>query len=306
MTALADGFENLLRATAWPMTVWQPYSPEHLALAAAGIAAAWFAARALACFTAGSRAGFTADSKAHFATASEARFATAPGARFATAPGARFVTGSGAYRAGNASRVIFVCGLILALMEVYKQGFLYYIENGGRFDWWYFPFQLCSVPMYLCLAFPFLGSGRAMRTTAVFLRDFGLLGGIMALAVPPGLMHPYWTMTLHGFFWHFILIFVGLYCSFCGLCDDTVRGFLRALPLFFACCLIATVINIAAGPASNADMFYISPYYPSTQPVFDMIAARLGILPEIALYLAATVCGGGLVHLLFGRRKNNP
>ncbi len=280
MTALADGFENLLRATAWPMTVWQPYSPEHLALATAGIAAAWFAARALARFTAGSRAGFTADSEDSFAA------------------------DSGAHRTGNTSRVLFACGLILALMEIYKQGFLYYIENGGRFDWWYFPFQLCSVPMYLCLAFPFLGSGRAMRTAAVFLRDFGLLGGFLALAVPPGLMHPYWTMTLHGFFWHFILIFVGLYCSFCGLCDNTVRGFLRALPLFFACCLIAAGINVAAGPTSNADMFYISPYYPSTQPVFDMIAARLGILPEIALYLAATVCGGGLVHLLFGRKKN--
>lgn len=270
---LTNSLENLLRATALPMAVWQPYSPEHLALTAVGIAAAWFAAKTAARFTSGSEARFTAGPEAH--------------------------------RTRNSSRILFACGLVLALMEVYKQGFLYFIENSGRFDWWYFPFQLCSIPMYLCLAFPLLHSERAASTAAVFLRDFGLLGGFLALAVPPGLMHPYWTMTLHGFLWHFILIFAGLYCSFCGLCDDSMRGFLRTLPLFFACCLIATVINVAAGPASNADMFYISPYYPSTQPFFDRIAARFGVLPEIVFYLAATVCGGGLVHLIFGRRKNN-
>ena len=105
-------------------------------------------------------------------------------------------------------RVLFFCGVILALMELYKQAFLYFIEFDGRYDWWYFPFQLCSIPMYLCLAVPFLRSRRALRRIATFLQDFGLLGGIMALAVPPGLMHPYWTMTLHGFIWHFILLFL--------------------------------------------------------------------------------------------------
>ena len=80
-------------------------------------------------------------------------------------------------------------------MELYKQAFLYVIEFHGHFDWWYFPFQLCSIPMYICLAAPFLHSEKTLRRAATFLQDFGLLGGIMALAVPPGLMHPYWTMT---------------------------------------------------------------------------------------------------------------
>ena len=29
--------------------------------------------------------------------------------------------------------------------------------------------------------------------------DFNLLGGLMALLVPDGLMHPYITLTLHAF-----------------------------------------------------------------------------------------------------------
>ncbi|MEG0369488.1 MAG: hypothetical protein RR593_05755, partial [Hungatella sp.] len=47
--------------------------------------------------------------------------------------------------------LLFFCGILLAFSEVYKQLFLYYVVGQGCYDWWYFPFQLCSLPMYLCL-----------------------------------------------------------------------------------------------------------------------------------------------------------
>ena len=48
------------------------------------------------------------------------------------------------------------CGLVLALGELYKQLFLYQVVNQGRYDWWYFPMQLCSTPMYLCIILIFM------------------------------------------------------------------------------------------------------------------------------------------------------
>lgn len=199
------------------------------------------------------------------------------------------------------ARILFSCGLLLAVMEAYKQGFLFFVPNGGRYDWWYFPFQLCSVPMYLGLSYPLLRSDLPRRIAAGFIQDFGLLGGIMALAVPPGLMHPYWTMTLHGFLWHFILIFMGLFCAMARLSDLSLRGFLHVLPLLFACCLLAIAINVLAGPGADADMFYLSPYHPSSQPVFHRISVELGIFPGILLYLLAMVLGGFLVHAAIQR-----
>ena len=94
---------------------------------------------------------------------------------------------------GRHLHVLSACGMILAVSEIYKQGFLYYIVNGEQYDWWYFPFQLCSIPMYLCLLLPFIGprmSSRPAKAVYTFLQDFALLGGVMALAVPSGLMHP--------------------------------------------------------------------------------------------------------------------
>lgn len=193
-------------------------------------------------------------------------------------------------------RILFFCGVILALMELYKQAFLYVIEFGGHFDWWYFPFQLCSIPMYICLAAPFLRSEQALRRAATFLQDFALLGGIMALAVPPGLMHPYWTMTLHGFIWHFILLYLGFLSCMTGIAGHTGRDYMEILPFFSLCCLIACAINIAAGPTADADMFYISPFHPSSQPVFHEIACAIGVFWGNLLYVVSMAAGGFLFN----------
>lgn len=194
-------------------------------------------------------------------------------------------------------RLLFFCGLLLAVIELYKQLFLYWIVNDGCYDWWYFPFQLCSVPMYLCLLLP-LASQRLRPVFCTFIQDFGLLGGVMALLEPSGLMHSYWTLTLHGFFWHFMLIFLGLFCAFASLSFPEIRSFPRIIPLFAACCVSAHIINVASHPLGNADMFYISPYYPNGQIVFHQIALKLGITAGNLIYLAGVLAGGMAVHLL--------
>lgn len=196
--------------------------------------------------------------------------------------------------------VLFICGLLLAASELYKQGFLYYVVNGRSYDWWYFPFQLCSVPMYLCLIIPLLSGpkfARARRAVCTFIQDYGLLGGVMALAEPSGLFHPYWALTLHGLCWHFTLIFLGLYCAESGESGREPAAFLHTLPLFCVCCAAAMLINVAAHPYGDADMFYISPYYPNGQIVFHEIALEIGIAAGNLIYLTGVVLGGFICHL---------
>ena len=201
------------------------------------------------------------------------------------------------------SRLLASCGLSLALLELYKQGFLWEIVFRHTYNWWYFPFQLCSVPMYLCLLYPFF-PGRQKRF-ATFLQDFGLLGGIMTLAVPDGLLHPYWALTLHGFFWHFMLIFLGLYCRQKNLADPLANGFLRMLPLYFFCCALASVLNtiiqFLPGQHAYADLFYINCFFPSEQPVFRQISLMFGNLWGHLAYLFASCLGAWAIHRICGR-----
>ncbi|WP_233448423.1 YwaF family protein [[Clostridium] innocuum] len=53
-------------------------------------------------------------------------------------------------------RILFAIAVILLLSELYKQLFHFYVMDNKTYDWWIFPFQLCSLPMYLCAILPFM------------------------------------------------------------------------------------------------------------------------------------------------------
>ena len=191
--------------------------------------------------------------------------------------------------------IIFGCGVFLALAELFKQILLYFVVNQRQYDWWFFPFHLCSVPMYLCLMLPWL-SPKYKTIVCTFMQDFNLLGAVAALIVTDGFPRTHWYLLFHAYVWHILLVLVGLLILFTGLADRHTKGYVQTLPLFFGCCIIATIINLLA---TGADMFYISPYHPTTQIVFHQISMKLGIIPGHIIYLLAICLGAYLLHLLF-------
>ncbi len=197
-------------------------------------------------------------------------------------------------------RILFGCGIFLSVTELYKQLFLYYAINNRTYDWWFFPFQLCSLPMYFCLLMPFLPSGRVKTALCTFMQDYNLLGGIAALAVPEGFRHIHWSLTLHGYLWHILLVLIGLFIFLTGRSDLKPGGFKDTIPIFAVCCCLASAINILAPGQGRADMFYISPYYPNTQFVFHDLALHIGIHPANLLYLLTILTGGAILHVMFG------
>ncbi len=196
------------------------------------------------------------------------------------------------------SHILTICGIALLTSEAYKQLFLYFVINRQSYDWWFFPFQMCSLPMYLCLILPFIRNDSAKTILLTFMQDFGLLGGIAALLVPDGFRNIHWSLTIHGYVWHLILIFISIFIWLTGRSDLSRKGFFKILPFFVLCCAVAEAINILAPGHGQADMFYISPYHPSTQPVFHDLALSLGINITNLLYLLTVCLGGFLVHIM--------
>jgi hypothetical protein len=204
-------------------------------------------------------------------------------------------------------RVLAATGWLLAALELYKQLFYYFLVNGGRYDWWYFPFQLCSVPMYLCILLPFV-RGRVRRSFCTFMATYNLLGAVFALAYPADMLRAWWAMTLHAFFWHGTLIFIALLVIFSGMYGKKLRDFAGATILFAALAGIAEIINAAGWhlgtiPGTYPDMFYITPYVATTQPVVRNIAAAFGIPAANAVYL---LCVALLSLLLFAVIRRTP
>ena len=140
-------------------------------------------------------------------------------------------------------RILAATGWILIILEVYKQFFLYYVMNGGAFDFWFFPFQLCSVPMYLCIILPLFTTDTRL-TMMTFMGGYTFVSAAAALIFPEDILRPYITLTVHGFVWHGLLLFISLFIFLTGYTDASIRGLRRAAVLFGILCVIALGINV--------------------------------------------------------------
>lgn len=203
--------------------------------------------------------------------------------------------------------VLFSVGMFLAVTEIYKQLFYTFYLEDHTYNFGIFPFQLCSVPMYLCLIAPFLKPGKIRDGMYHFMTTYNLLGGIMAFIEPSGIVHGYWTLTLHAFLWHMMLVFIGIYLIASGRFAKTRRDYYSATVTFLVLAVIAFSINLIFWEASNGriNMFFVGPRNSSLM-VFKDISKRFGWYISTLLYIPTVCLGAFIVYLpahIYAKRK---
>ena len=202
-------------------------------------------------------------------------------------------------------KIISSLGWVLLLMEAYKQLFYYYIVNDGAYDFWFFPFQLCSAPMYLCILLPLVkDSVRDVMLT--FLAGFTFVSSVAALVYPEDMLKPYIMLTAHGFIWHGVLLFISLLIGISGMADLSWKGFLRSAGLFLGLAAFAVILNVVMEPMAQAgplntypDMFYLSPYHASGQPFVDLVEQKAGHTAAMAAYTSGIIILSGISDFIF-------
>lgn len=204
-------------------------------------------------------------------------------------------------------RLLLGIGIFLIVTEIYKQLFYYYHIGGGSYQWWIFPFQLCSIPMYFCVIAPLLKKGRISHAMLCFMTTFNLLGGAISFAEPSGLLHEYLTLTLHAFLWHMSLVFIGFFLIASGRGARTLRDYRLAAITFFVLAAVAFCINLCLFDVSGGtvNMFYVGPLN-SPLAVFKQISEAAGWYVNTPIYIAALCIGAFLVFLpryLWERRR---
>ena len=222
-------------------------------------------------------------------------------------------------------KLFFVTGIIMLISEVIKQLLLTFIIGGGKYNWWYFPFQLCSIPMYMLLIYPWVKRGMAKLSMLCFLMSYTLLSGMMAFADTSGMRYPLVILTVHSYAWHILLILIGTASGIIYLRTEKersrygdghkhgthIRGnlgrgdsdinrdssgvsfwpFMYATVIYLSCCLIAELIDHALDGFGTINMFYINTDYLMQQVVFRELIPITGNTAAILIYIAATVLG---------------
>ena len=204
-----------------------------------------------------------------------------------------------------ANGILLGVGLLLILSEVFKQFFCYYVIADNTYHWGEFPFQLCSVPMYLCLLVPWLKPGKVRRALCSFMVLYNLLGGAIAFTEPSGLFHSHWFLTMHSCIWHMFLVFIGLFLCFSRQGGTEKTDYAPATYTFFALCGIAFILNciVQFGVGEHMNMFFVGPGE-SPIIVFKFFSQKLGWYVNTPIYMAAVCLGAYLIFLLIYGLQN--
>ncbi len=197
-------------------------------------------------------------------------------------------------------KLLFFCGLFLLIIEIYKQLFYFYIVNNGKYDFSVFPFQLCDVPMFLCLIIPFINNEKVLEGMYNFMVSYNLLGGFITFLEPSALCRPYLMMTLHGFVWHLVLVFIGIYLALSNRCLKSKKDFLMSTKVYVVLCTIALILNLSLRNLSSGKLnaFYLGP---SISPiiVFETISLKFGWFVNMVLFIVVMTIGAYLVYMVF-------
>ncbi len=190
------------------------------------------------------------------------------------------------------------------LLEVIKQ-IIWTVSfvNGEAvidYPWYIFPFQLCTTPMIVCLICLFLKKCKLRDTLLSYVAFVTILGSIAVMLLPSDCFVQDVMVNIHTTYLHFGSFVVSCYLIISGEIKTTFSYFYKAIITFCCFVMIADILNIVMYKSGilgeeTFNMFYISPYFVSTLPVFDKIQAAVSYPLFLLSYIVALSFGGFVI-----------
>lgn len=194
-------------------------------------------------------------------------------------------------------RVVFFVSLFVFLLEIFK-GIVYHfsLKNGTLvldFQWFIFPFQFCSVPMYVGMLVGIFRRGRVHDCLMAFLATFSIFAGLCVLVYPGDVFTHRMFINIQSMVCHGVMLSLGIFLYGTGYVRTNRKILLRALPVFLCALAIAVALNevvyrsglLEAWDVFN--MFFVSPHYESTLVLYSSVHEALPF--PLALFIYAAV-----------------
>ena len=181
----------------------------------------------------------------------------------------------------NTNIFLATVGTIMILFEVYKQiVFTFEVKNGAivaDYQWYIFPFQLCSTPMYIMLLSSIVKPGKVQEALHAYLAFFSLFAGVCVYFYPSGIFVATIGINIQTMIHHGSQIIVGCYLLSYYRNKLSLKLLFSSFLVFLTQVVIALSIDMIV-PLFTTDyinMFFISPYHPTTLPVLNLIQPKL-------------------------------
>lgn len=204
--------------------------------------------------------------------------------------------------------IIGICWAVMFLFEVYKQ-LQYSCHTDGasaswEYQWYAFPFQFCSTPLYALPFVIFLPEGKIRNCFISYTALFALFAGITVFIYPEGIFTKELLISIQSLTHHGIQIITGVFAAV--WCRQNYKAkfwtnefYLGGLAVFALMSAIAMTLNLTIQPAVEPDtfnMFYISPYRNSSLPVLSSIQPAVPYPVFLCIYLFGFGLSGLIVY----------
>ena len=213
--------------------------------------------------------------------------------------------------------VISVFSVILLGCEIFKQLFWFEFYDYYRFE--IFPFQFCSVPIYVAIFASVIPWEKVREVCCRFLAFYGIIGGLAVMLVPNAVLYTYFVpMSLHAMLWHTVLVVMGVYLIISRGYGKKLREMYTPAIIFVCFVALAIIGNVlvyklhlgtpACQPGDRLSMFYISPYYPTELPLLGMvqeISYPLFVLYYLLLFNSFALIVWSVTHLVRKLKKKD-
>ena len=215
-------------------------------------------------------------------------------------------------------RAALIMWIILLCTETYKMiNFTFTPHEDGsitaRYQWYAFPFQMCSSPLYILPFVAFLPDGRARDGCISFLAFFSLFAGISVYIYPNDVFVSTIGINIQTMIHHGLQIVIGIFLCVHEAKKINFRFFLKGFVVFCVMVCIATALNEFIPPlipeGETFNMFFISRHYPCTLPVLSLAAEyipnwSLPVLYAAGYFIAAWIVFTVARFLTRSARKN--
>lgn len=179
-------------------------------------------------------------------------------------------------------KIMLGIGITLMVLEVFKQLIFAYDKDTctWEYDWKQFPFQFCSVPMYVMVLVGFLKECKFRDFLCSFLATFGLFAGIIVMFYPSTVLSPIIVRFCQSMIHHLAMVVGGFVVLVSGKIKFEHKTILKAMAVFSVIVCMAFIMNIVfhlSGNTSSFNMFYIGPFSDSDIPVLKQIGQKCNI-----------------------------
>ena len=182
--------------------------------------------------------------------------------------------------------IVGIFGISLLVLEAFKQFNFSYDSTTDTWEyaWKQFPFQFCSVPMYVMTIVALLKENKFRKYLCAFLATFGLFAGLVVMIYPATILSSIIFRFSQSMIHHASMLLVGVLTMVAGKSEVKQKTILKAIPVFVVCLCLAFSMNIIfhySGNDASFNMFYIGPFSKCDIPVLSTIGELLKIESDV-------------------------